>query len=163
MKKLTQGFCSQRASEAAVCRFHLLSHNVGVVKPFENATVIKGYANKPDLKRKDEFKGPGVLFTVLAFLSVKLCQDNSWELCIKSIFMQREKNILTYVFALSSLFFFSSALSFCHMLSSPSAATAAPSTSLKSHCCILNYLRLITFPLQGDERLLENEPTWGNY
>ncbi len=31
------------------CRFHLVSHNVGVVQPFEALTVIKGYANKHNL------------------------------------------------------------------------------------------------------------------
>lgn len=31
-----------------MCRFHLLSHYVGVVKPFETVAVIKGYANKLD-------------------------------------------------------------------------------------------------------------------
>lgn len=43
------------------------------------------------------------------------------------------------------------------MLSSPSVGTAAPSTSLRSHCCILNRLCWITSSLQGKERLLENK------
>ncbi len=43
-----------------MCRFHSLSHNVGVVKPFETVTVIKGYANKLDLRRVDASEAPSV-------------------------------------------------------------------------------------------------------
>lgn len=43
-----------------MCRFHSLSHNVGVVKPFETVAVIKGYANKLDLQGEDAFEAPSV-------------------------------------------------------------------------------------------------------
>lgn len=108
MKKLTQGFCSQRASEAAVCRFHLLSHNVGVVKPFETATVIKGYANKPDLKEKDELKGPGVnVVHCIGFSFCKMMSGQLVRVAYKVYFYAEEKkHPRLRVHTLSSLFFF---------------------------------------------------------
>ena len=102
-----------------------------------------------------------ILFTVLAFIYVKQVTLRLFRVVQKVFFfIQRGKMHPCLCTHFSGLF----SLSFCYPLSSPSAATAAPpSTSLKSHCCIFNYLRLITSPLQGDERLLEYEPTWGIY
>lgn len=54
-----------------MCRFHLLSHNVGVVKPSETVSVIKGYANKLDSEGVDGLKHPVFIpFTVSAFIYV---------------------------------------------------------------------------------------------
>lgn len=43
-----------------MCRFHLFPPDVGVVKPFETVTVIKGYANKLNSEGGDAFKAPSV-------------------------------------------------------------------------------------------------------
>lgn len=79
--------------------FHLLSHNVGVVKPFETGAVIKGYANKLDLEGVDAFKAPSV-YTVHC-ISSYLCK--SCQCCVEvSIYLPRNKNILAYMYSLLS-------------------------------------------------------------
>lgn len=69
----------------------------------------------------------------------------------KVYFIMKRKTSYPFCLCVLLTLFFDSALPFCHMLSAPSATTTAPSTSLKSHRCILNYLRLIASSLQGEK------------
>lgn len=110
-----------------------------------------------------------ISFSVLAFISAKPLRENSKSRAESLFFTQQKytnkqttnkKNPSTLHLSSDSLLlvvFFLSALSFCHMLRSPSAAPADTSTSLKSHCCILNYPSLITSPLLGDGMLLKKK------
>lgn len=132
--------------------FHLLSPDVGAVKPFETATVNKGYANKLDFKAPTVYIAPCIGF-------YKAFQDNSWELCWNSIFIQREnKHPHLRVLALCSFFFFSSGIVFLSH-AELTICSRSPSMSLKSHCCILNDLCLVTSPLPGEGRLLDKACT----
>lgn len=67
-----------------MCRVHLLSHNVGVVKPFKTVAVIKGYADKLDSWGVD---APCV--SIFHCISFYLCKTSQYvsESCRKSIFI----------------------------------------------------------------------------
>lgn len=133
------------------CRlFHVLSDNVGLMKPFETRPI--------NLTFKDEMTSRIISDSVLVFIYVKLFKTTFFKPIFYSEGGKKHSNLR--VLTVVCFFFFNQ---HCHMLSSPSAAPAAPSMPLKSHCCILNYLCLITSPLQGDGMLLGNESAYGNY